>query len=117
MRPFPVVSAALWDKYGGHAYVTCVEPLSAEVDERGCLRTRRLLTMEGKLPLPLRPLLGSHPLYLVEEVVVDRVAERMEVRTTNINFRNVLCSSSTSTYVPGSHGGTDYTIRWAAHVW
>ena len=97
MRPFPVVSAALWDKYGGHAYVTCVEPLSAEVDERGCLRTRRLLTMEGKLPLPLRPLLGSHPLYLVEEVVVDRVAERMEVRTTNINFRNVLCSSSTST--------------------
>lgn len=70
--PFAVVSAALWDKYDAHRHVTNVESLSAEVDELGRLHRRRLLTMEGKLPLPLRPLLGSHPLYLLEEVVVDR---------------------------------------------
>ena len=72
VRPFAVVSTALWDKYDGHRYVTSVEPLSCEIDAQGRLRRRRLLTMEGKLPLPMRPLLGSHPLYLLEEIVVDR---------------------------------------------
>ena len=70
-RPFAAVSAALWDKYEGHRFVTNVEPLAAAVDAHGTLHCRRLLTMQGKLPMALRPLLGAKPLYLLEEVVVD----------------------------------------------
>lgn len=70
-RPFAAVSAALWEKYEGHKFVTNVEPLAAAVDAHGTLHCRRLLTMQGKLPMALRPLLGATPLYLLEEVVVD----------------------------------------------
>jgi hypothetical protein len=77
-RPFAVVSAALWEKYEGHKFVTNVEPLAAAVDAHGTLHCRRLLTMQGKLPMALRPLLGATPLYLLEEVVVDAKVSLLE---------------------------------------
>jgi hypothetical protein len=115
-RPFSVVSAALWDKYEGHRHVTNVETLSTAIDAQGRLHRRRVLTMEGKLPMVLRPLLGAKPLYLLEEVVVDVQTEQMVVRTTNINFRNVLCSSSYSTYTPASPQATAYAIHVNNHA-
>jgi hypothetical protein len=115
-RPFSVVSAALWDKYEGHRHVTNVETLSTAIDAQGRLHRRRVLTMEGKLPMVLRPLLGAKPLYLLEEVVVDVQTEQMAVRTTNINFRNVLCSSSYSTYTPASPQATAYAIHVKNHA-
>ena len=80
-RPFHVVTASIWDKYEGHAWIKDVEVLDRYVDEQGCLRSRRLLTMSGKIPLIFRPSFGSSkPFYLLEDVKIDMNSMKMEVR-------------------------------------
>ena len=79
-RPFNVVTASIWDKYEGHAWIKEVEVLDRYVDADGCLKSRRLLTMSGKIPLIFRPFFGStKPFYLLEEVEIDMRSMRMEV--------------------------------------
>ena len=118
-RPFHVVTASIWDKYEGHAWIKEVEVIDRHIDASGCLRSRRLLTMCGKIPLIFRPFFGtSKPFYLLEDVTIDMNSMRMEVKsfllipsfeqaesalqvlTTNVNFMSLIDCRSRSSYVP-----------------
>ena len=86
-RPFHVVTASIWDKYEGHAWIKEVEVLDRQIDSNGCLRSRRLLTMSGKIPLIFRPFFGtSKPFYLLEDVTIDMKTMKMEVNPFLIGF-------------------------------
>ena len=100
---FPVVTAAVWDKYEGHEWIKEVEVLRRFVDAQGRLHSRRLLTLNGQVPLLLRPFIGiARPVYLVEDIVIDLARQRMDVQTSNVNFLSILQSTSRSYYVPAS---------------
>ncbi len=80
-RPFHVVTASRWDKYEGHPWIKDVEVIYRHVDADGCLRSRRLLTMSGKIPIIFRPFFGSStPFYMIEDVTIDMKSLKMEVR-------------------------------------
>ena len=101
LHSLPVVSAALWDKYEQHDWIKEVEVMEQIVDEKGRLHSKRLLTMQGKVPTIFSPFFGySRPIYLLEQVMVDMDNNVMEVKTTNVNFLSILSSNSSSRYQP-----------------
>ncbi|EKX37312.1 hypothetical protein GUITHDRAFT_145129 [Guillardia theta CCMP2712] len=101
-KSWSMVTAFLWDKYNGHAWVRDVDVIDRHIDVQGRLHSRRLLTLYSKTPFVLRPILGAsvRPFYLLEDSVVDLENRTMEVNVCNVNLRNICFCKSESSYTP-----------------
>ncbi|XP_006892828.1 PREDICTED: protein slowmo homolog 2-like isoform X1 [Elephantulus edwardii] len=103
-HPWETVTAAAMQKYPNpmNPSVVGVDVLHRRVDPSGKLHSLRLLSTDWGLPSLVRSLTGASrtKTYVREHSVVDPVEKKMELKSTNISFTNVVSVDERLIYKP-----------------
>ncbi|XP_006876991.1 PREDICTED: protein slowmo homolog 1-like [Chrysochloris asiatica] len=103
-HPWNTVIEAAMRKYPNpmNPCVVGVDVLKRTVDSHGRLHSHRLLSTEWGLPTLLKAILGtSNTLtYIKEHSIVDPVAKKMELCSTNITLRSLVSVDERLLYTP-----------------
>ena len=74
--------------------------MSSKIDEKGHLRTKRLITKTNKLPSWGEHLFSTRRVWLIEESIVDPKNHKMSIYTRNLNLRIFMGTTEKVTIVP-----------------
>ncbi|XP_068598475.1 PRELI domain containing protein 3B-like [Brachionichthys hirsutus] len=103
-HPWQTVTKAAMQKYPNpmNPSVIGVDVLSRDVDTRGRLHSKRLLSTEWGLPSIVRSIIGNSRTYtyIQEHSVVDPVDQTFELQSSNITFTNLVSVDEKLTYKP-----------------
>lgn len=109
--PWRVVAQAFWEKYPSPElpHVKDALVLSRTVDERGRLRSKRLVCVKQSVPRVLRPFVTDTRIdthYAVETSCVDPAAQTIELETRNLSFSRLVSAHAKSRYVASEDGAS-----------
>lgn len=110
---FFTTSAAYLNRYPNPfaPHVLSSDTLECYVDEKGRLRTTRLVVKRGALPEFIRPFLGtSLVLWVIEKSIIDPAAKTVLAYSANVDHRKVVKVEEFLTY-DCSSGGTQLEVN------
>ncbi|KAM4740396.1 PRELI domain containing protein 3B [Anableps anableps] len=103
-HPWEMVTKAAMQKYPNpmNPSVVGVDVLDRNVDQQGCLHSKRLLSTEWGLPSIVKSLTGNVRTctYIQESSVVDPKEKTFELQSSNITFTNMVSVDERLTYKP-----------------
>ncbi|KAG2214972.1 hypothetical protein INT45_002412 [Circinella minor] len=106
-HPWQNVTLAFWLRYPNPfaSHVLAVDVLDRYVDEKGVLRTTRLVLKKGKAPkwFP-KTFLKNSEAFVIEESEVDPKTMTMVTRTKNLNHVRIMQIIETQTFQSGKQG-------------
>lgn len=105
-HPWEAVTLAFFQKYPNPYanHVLSSDIISRYVDEKGRLRSCRLLLKTGGAAVPywLQTLIKSREAYVVEECWVDPHQGLMRTSTQNLSHRRFMSIEEVQTFIPAS---------------
>lgn len=116
--PWRVVAQAFWLKYPHPSLPHVKEALvlSREIDSQGRLVTKRVITVQQKVPRPLQSFTGGlDRFHAMEITVVDPALQVLESTSHNLSFSRVMQAVTTASYVP-NQDSTEFTSTSTVHV-
>lgn len=109
------VVGTYWKRYPNpnSQHVFSEDIISASIDEKGCLRTKRLITKTNKLPSWGEHLFSARRVWLIEESIVDVKNHTMIIYTRNLNLRVFMGTTEKVTLVPTEDEKSTKSIKEA----
>jgi len=105
-----------WKRYPNpnSQHVFSEDFISAFIDEKGCLRTKRLITKTNKLPFWGENLFKQRNVWLIEESIVDPKTKIMRTYTRNLNLRLFMGTTERATFAPAKDA---FSTQVTKEVW
>jgi len=109
------VVGTYWKRYPNpnSQHVFSEDIISSKIDEKGCLRTKRLITKTNKLPSWGEHLFSTRRVWLIEESIVDQENHKMLIYTRNLNLRLFMGTTEKVTLVPSENENSTKAIKEA----
>jgi len=109
------VVGTYWKRYPNpnSQHVFSEDIISSKIDEKGCLRTKRLITKTNKLPSWGEHLFSTRRVWLIEESIVDQENHKMLIYTRNLNLRLFMGTTEKVTIVPSENEKSTKAIKEA----
>jgi len=91
-----------WKRYPNpnSQHVFSEDIISNQIDDKGCLRTKRFISKTNKLPTWGEHLFNTRKVWLVEETIIDPKTREMKVYTRNLNLRVFMGTTEKQTILP-----------------
>ncbi|KAI8388524.1 PRELI-like family-domain-containing protein [Radiomyces spectabilis] len=117
--PWQTVSYAFWLRYPNPfaSHVLAVDVLDRYVDEKGVLKTTRLVLKKGKVPkwFP-ESFLKNSEAFIIEESEVDPKSMTMTTRTKNLNHVRIMQVEETQTFRPNEQNPAFTSCKTEARI-
>lgn len=112
---FNVVST-YWRRYPNpnSQHVFSEDIISSKIDDKGCLRTRRIIAKTNKLPSWGEHLFSTRNVWLIEEAIIDPKNKTMKIYTRNLNLRLFMGTTEKMTISPGDNSASSKVLK---EVW
>lgn len=109
------VVGTYWKRYPNpnSQHVFSEDIISSKIDEKGRLRTKRLITKTNKLPSWGEHLFSTRRVWLIEESIVDPKNHTMMIYTRNLNLRIFMGTTEKVTLVPSENEKSTKAIKEA----
>ncbi|ORZ06641.1 PRELI-like family-domain-containing protein [Absidia repens] len=117
--PWQNVTLAFWVRYPNPFanHVLAVDVLDRYVDERGVLKTTRLVLKKGKAPkwFP-QTFLKNSEAFVIEESEVNPKTQTMVTRTKNLNHVRIMQVEETQTFTAHGVNGESTSAKTEARI-
>lgn len=100
LHPFERVTSAFWRKYPNDAasHVKAIDITDRRIDAQGRLITNRIMSCESALPAWVCAAGLPQACFVAETSIVDPVAKRMIVKSSNLSGSSLMVVEETCTY-------------------